>query len=152
MKRLIATIEIARPHNMLAAAVAVAGGYFLSGGRAFGEIATPLVFTALVTGFGNLINDFYDAEIDRVNKPRRPIPSGKLSPRFVFRAYVTGNALVTVGMLLLLPASPTTQASSTGRTWCKHPTQTATSRRSLSALAIVLIPSMVVARQAISST
>ena len=102
MKQLLATIEIARPHNMLAAAVAVASGYFLSGGRAIGEIATPLVFTALVTGFGTLINDCYDAEIDRVNKPRRPIPSGKLSPRFVLRAYVTGTALVTVGMLLLL--------------------------------------------------
>jgi len=102
MTRLFATIEIARPHNMLAAAVAVAGGYFLSGGRAVGDLIMPLVFTAIITGFGNLINDFYDADIDRVNKPRRPIPSGRLLPGFVLRVYIAGTALATIGMLVFL--------------------------------------------------
>lgn len=33
----------------------------------------------LITGAGNAINDFFDVEIDRINKPYRPIPSGRIS-------------------------------------------------------------------------
>ena len=32
-----------------------------------------------ITGAGNAINDYFDLEIDRVNRPRRPIPSGRMS-------------------------------------------------------------------------
>ena len=31
----------------------------------------------LVCGFGNLINDLYDIEIDKINNPERPLPSGR---------------------------------------------------------------------------
>ena len=33
-----------------------------------------------ITGAGNVINDYYDREIDAINQPSRPIPSGKISP------------------------------------------------------------------------
>lgn len=33
----------------------------------------------LVMGAGNAMNDFFDVEIDRINKPHRPIPSGRIS-------------------------------------------------------------------------
>lgn len=33
----------------------------------------------LITGAGNAINDFFDVEIDKINKPHRPIPSGRIS-------------------------------------------------------------------------
>lgn len=41
----------------------------------------PLVFLAvfLITGAGNAINDYFDAGIDAVNRPDRPIPSGRLT-------------------------------------------------------------------------
>jgi geranylgeranylglycerol-phosphate geranylgeranyltransferase len=32
----------------------------------------------LVTAGGNMLNDYYDVGIDRVNKPHRPIPSGRV--------------------------------------------------------------------------
>jgi len=32
----------------------------------------------LVTGAGNMLNDYYDVEIDKVNKPGRPLPSGRI--------------------------------------------------------------------------
>jgi len=40
-----------------------------------------LVFSSvfLITGAGNAINDFFDADIDAINKPARPIPSGRVS-------------------------------------------------------------------------
>ncbi|MDF1532137.1 MAG: geranylgeranylglycerol-phosphate geranylgeranyltransferase [ANME-2 cluster archaeon] len=39
-----------------------------------------LVFGAvfLITGAGNAVNDYYDFEIDRINRPERPIPSGRV--------------------------------------------------------------------------
>ena len=40
-------------------------------------LATLLVYC--MAGAGNIINDVFDHEIDAVNKPDRPIPSGKIS-------------------------------------------------------------------------
>jgi geranylgeranylglycerol-phosphate geranylgeranyltransferase len=45
----------------------------------------PVIY-ALVTAFlicaaGMVINDYFDVEIDRINKPKRPIPSGQISKR-----------------------------------------------------------------------
>ncbi|MCL7413927.1 MAG: geranylgeranylglycerol-phosphate geranylgeranyltransferase, partial [ANME-2 cluster archaeon] len=39
-----------------------------------------LVFSAvfLITGAGNAVNDYYDSEIDRINRPDRPIPSARI--------------------------------------------------------------------------
>ena len=61
LKRLLVSIEISRPHNMLAAAFAVSVGYFVSGGRNAGEVLPAAVFAAFVTGAGNVINDYFDA-------------------------------------------------------------------------------------------
>ncbi|MBW6470757.1 MAG: geranylgeranylglycerol-phosphate geranylgeranyltransferase [Methanosarcinaceae archaeon] len=62
-------------------------------------IDTILIFFAvfLITGAGNSINDYYDVEIDAVNKPSRPIPSGRigLSQALYFSLvlFVVGTAL-----------------------------------------------------------
>lgn len=40
-----------------------------------------LMFGPLGTGFSQAINDYYDLELDRVNEPSRPIPSGRLSEK-----------------------------------------------------------------------
>lgn len=103
MRRLLAILEILRPHNMIAAGACVCSSYVLSGGRDASPAVWPAVFTALVTGLGNLINDFFDADIDRVNKPQRPIPSGKLTRGGVLRFYAAGTALITTLMIFALP-------------------------------------------------
>ncbi len=42
----------------------------------------PVFLTVfLITGAGNAINDYFDAGIDAVNRPDRPIPSGRLSKK-----------------------------------------------------------------------
>jgi len=40
-----------------------------------------LILCVLVLGATNMFNEVYDVEQDRVNKPHRPIVSGRLSPR-----------------------------------------------------------------------
>ena len=42
-----------------------------------------LIFLAvfLVTGAGNAVNDYFDREIDAVNRPDRPVPSGRMTSK-----------------------------------------------------------------------
>jgi geranylgeranylglycerol-phosphate geranylgeranyltransferase len=105
LRRVLATIQIARPHNMAAAGGCVVAGYALSGGADAAALVWPFIFTALVTGLGNLINDYHDCEMDRINKPGRPLPSGRLTPEYVMRLYATGSVVTTIGMALCLPVS-----------------------------------------------
>jgi geranylgeranylglycerol-phosphate geranylgeranyltransferase len=43
-------------------------------------IAYAILSTVFITAAANVINDFFDIEIDRVNRPQRILPSGRLSP------------------------------------------------------------------------
>ena len=48
---------------------------------------------------GMYLNDAFDARIDAIERPERPIPSGAISARAVF---VAGFAMLGAGILLLL--------------------------------------------------
>jgi geranylgeranylglycerol-phosphate geranylgeranyltransferase len=52
-----------------------------------------------LTGASMVINDYYDREIDAVNEPARPIPSGAVSPR---EASVFALSLTLAGFLTAL--------------------------------------------------
>lgn len=74
--------EITRPHNLVVAALAILTGWALAGGGPPGwSLAWAVLAGILVAAAGNVVNDYYDADIDRINKPRRPIPSGRMSRR-----------------------------------------------------------------------
>jgi len=60
-------------------------------------LASLVVF--LICGFGNVINDIYDIDIDRINKPYRPLPSGKISLK---GARLLALLMVISGLLLSL--------------------------------------------------
>ncbi len=71
-------LEIIRPGNAVLAVIAVLLMAVITG--VFNTtvlIACIAVF--VITGFGNAINDYFDHKIDAVNKPERPIPSGRIS-------------------------------------------------------------------------
>ncbi len=60
----------------------------------------PVFFT---TAFGNVINDFYDLSIDKINKPKRPIPSGKIKPAEAkFFAFILAIFSIVFSLLLSL--------------------------------------------------
>ncbi len=58
----------------------------------------------LIGGGGMVVNDIFDMEIDRINKPARPLPSGAVSPRSAATFYVL---LTAAGLFLnlFLPSS-----------------------------------------------
>ncbi|ESP88054.1 geranylgeranylglycerol-phosphate geranylgeranyltransferase [Candidatus Halobonum tyrrellensis] len=75
-------LELTRPGNAVAAAVLTAIGAFVAVGTSRPvPLALAAVATAFATGAGNAVNDYFDREIDRLNRPDRPIPSGRVSPR-----------------------------------------------------------------------
>lgn len=99
-------ISIIRPINCAMIGFAVIVGAFVSKPPAVGALSLALGF---VTGFAicaysMVINDYYDIEVDRVNQPERPLPSGDVSPR---AAVLMSAALLIVGLLAAAAALST---------------------------------------------
>jgi geranylgeranylglycerol-phosphate geranylgeranyltransferase len=74
-------VRIIRPTNTVAAGLAAVVAYLVATGTLVPEVLLLLVIVSCVTAAGNVINDYYDAGIDAVNCPDRPIPSGLVSRR-----------------------------------------------------------------------
>ncbi|MFH1473599.1 MAG: UbiA family prenyltransferase [Candidatus Aenigmatarchaeota archaeon] len=78
---MLAYLKILRPINGLMSVFAV----FIAAMLVGVPISLPLLLSFavvfLVSGAGMVINDYYDYEIDKINRPKRPIPSGKISRR-----------------------------------------------------------------------
>jgi len=103
MEQVRGAIELMRPGNAVAAGVLTFIGAFVAGGLSSpGAVAVAVLATTLATGGGNAINDYFDREIDAINRPGRPIPRGAVSPRGAlwFSAALFAAA---VGSTLLLP-------------------------------------------------
>ncbi|MEN6329256.1 MAG: UbiA family prenyltransferase [Methanobacteriaceae archaeon] len=91
-----AYLEILRPFNALMAVVAIFLMAIISGNFTVNVLlAGAVVF--IVTGAGNSINDYFDHKIDAINKPERPIPSGRIPLR---TAGMYSLSLFVVGILL----------------------------------------------------
>lgn len=73
-------IEILRPGNAVMGAITIILVCIID--RSFG---IPAILAMLAVFFetaaGNVINDYFDYKIDLINKPERPIPSGRISPK-----------------------------------------------------------------------
>ncbi|RLG22065.1 digeranylgeranylglyceryl phosphate synthase [Methanosarcinales archaeon] len=97
-----AWLELFRIKNCIMASLAVAIGLVVSR-ELWSEVEIlALLSVFMITGAGNALNDVYDIEIDRVNKPDRPLPSGRLEKSVVMRAV---SILFIVGILLSLVVS-----------------------------------------------
>jgi geranylgeranylglycerol-phosphate geranylgeranyltransferase len=77
--RLAGFIAIVRPLNSFVAGLAAIVAYLIDTGTIIPESLLLFFIVALITAAGNVINDFFDAEIDVINRPDRPIPSGAVS-------------------------------------------------------------------------
>jgi geranylgeranylglycerol-phosphate geranylgeranyltransferase len=53
----------------------------------------------IISGAGMVINDYFDVEIDRINRPERPIPAGLISSNTAIVYYVILN-LIALALLL----------------------------------------------------
>ena len=77
-------VELIRPVNSIMAAIAVLVGAIVAGGTFvlnMTEVHLAIIVTFVITGAGMTINDFFDRDIDFLNKRHRPLPSGRISPK-----------------------------------------------------------------------
>jgi geranylgeranylglycerol-phosphate geranylgeranyltransferase len=74
-------LEIMRPFNCVMAGFAAMIGLLIAKGFYF-EAGVPIFLAVfMITGAGNVINDYYDRDIDAVNRPKKPITSGRITSK-----------------------------------------------------------------------
>lgn len=99
LERVHGIVRLVRPLNMLLFwAGVVLGGLLTAGLDAFeGARGARLLLAALsaslIGGAANSLNDYFDLEIDRVNRPRRPLPAGVVSPREAWWVWAIGSGV-----------------------------------------------------------
>lgn len=91
---------ITRPANAAAAGFAAIVAYLIATGTLVPEVLLLFLAVVLITAAGNVINDYFDVEIDRVNRPDRPIPSGQVT---LSAARTYAVTLFLVGILVCIP-------------------------------------------------
>ena len=92
-----AHLELLDPVTWISVFPCLAGGVMASGAMQptvhdyLLLLAIFLMFGPLGTGFSQSVNDYFDLELDRVNEPSRPIPSGRLTEKEAL-----GNSIVVL--------------------------------------------------------
>jgi 4-hydroxybenzoate polyprenyltransferase len=105
-ERTAAFVELGRPFTLIAPALGFASGAASAAGASPPEawrwelVALPALGSLMAAVFNagnNALNQIYDLEIDRVYKPKRPLPSGRLTVReawwFTFLTYAAAIVL-----------------------------------------------------------
>jgi len=81
LSQLSAFFLLPRPLNGLITALSVGiGALTADQAPAWSAILLAALSAALINGAGNAFNDLMDIDVDRINRPLRPLPSGRLSP------------------------------------------------------------------------
>lgn len=107
-KKLTAIIKITRPSNVFITFLTIFASVliFSNGDEKLLKISIiGGIVGALIDAGGNIINDFFDVEIDKINKPKRPIPSGLISRKLALYLYTftTSLGVILSNFLGLLP-------------------------------------------------
>lgn len=92
-----AYLSIIRPVNSVVAGLAGILATVIATGTIPAEFLFIFLIVLFITGAGNVINDYYDREIDAINQPDRPIPAGLISPShaliYAVLLFFAGNAI-----------------------------------------------------------
>lgn len=86
-----------RPIAWLGPFLGIAFGGLASKASLLEILLCAIAFGPFLLGFGQTINQIYDIEIDRINKPDRPLASGKVSLR---TAWIITLILLILGLTL----------------------------------------------------
>lgn len=99
MARILDFIELSRPLNGFIAFISVFLGAFIAVHSLIfsTEILLIAIAALLILSAGNAINDYCDYQIDAINRPNRPIPSGRIRRR---DAAIFSSVLMIVGIAL----------------------------------------------------
>lgn len=96
LQKAVAMFLIIRPINAFIGALSVALGIILAKPVSWNLQATLAMISAVsILAGANVVNDYFDVEIDRINRPQRILPSGRMTRReallLAIILFATGN-------------------------------------------------------------
>lgn len=101
MLKLYAYFRLLRPLNLLQGAIALlVMATLMDSLPAWNIILCAMLIVWCYTGAGNALNDYFDAEIDKINRPKRPIPQGLVSRNGALRLSIV---LFLIGSVIAFP-------------------------------------------------
>ncbi len=89
-RKLKAFVDLTRPVNVAITLASIPAASILAGAALsqWLQVVLAALTGGLVAAAANAINDRFDAEIDRINKPSRPIPRGDATPGEAYVAWL----------------------------------------------------------------
>jgi 4-hydroxybenzoate polyprenyltransferase len=96
-------LELLRPPNVVTAIADVLAGYAVAGRASPRALPWVLAATVCLYAGGVVLNDFFDRGVDAVERPERPIPSGRVPAA---RAAALGGTLLISGVVAATQAAP----------------------------------------------
>jgi geranylgeranylglycerol-phosphate geranylgeranyltransferase len=104
VKKVIEYLKLTRPQNNAIAALSVLVGASVSGPvDSWWKVVLASFSAFLISAGGNCINDVFDVEIDRINKPYRPLVRGEVS---ISSAVWFSAVLFSLGIILSFMLKP----------------------------------------------
>jgi geranylgeranylglycerol-phosphate geranylgeranyltransferase len=102
-KKLIAYFQLSRPVNVLITLVSIPVACWIAGGTVSAWIFILMAGStgALVAAGANAVNDAFDIDIDRINRPDRPLPRGALTQQDARRMWLIVS-VAAIGINLFL--------------------------------------------------
>jgi geranylgeranylglycerol-phosphate geranylgeranyltransferase len=102
-KKFVAYVQLSRPLNVLITLVSIPVACWIAGGTASIWLFILLagMTGALVAAGANAINDAFDINIDRINRPGRPLPRGALTQQDARRMWlIVSSAAIGINLFL----------------------------------------------------
>lgn len=100
-----ALLQLIRPELPLAAGICVVVGQVINLGAfpSLSAIGLGFALGLFLSSSAMIFNDYFDLEVDRINSPQRPLPSGRVTPA---EAIVFGILTAFVALLMALLIHP----------------------------------------------
>lgn len=107
MEKLIGFLRLTRPANIVTAISDILAGAAIAGyAGGFTDLTSVLLLIVATVGLyggGVVFNDVFDADLDRLERPERPIPSGLISEK---EGSLLGASLLLIGVAAAFKVFP----------------------------------------------
>src|SRR3954463_16812892 len=113
-------VELIRPANVATALGDVLAGYTVAGLGNHAALPWLLLSTACLYAGGVVLNDFFDRDLDRIERPERPIPSRRVTAAAAGRL---GAGLLAAGIFAAALADRRAEAGGAA-TGARRPSRT----------------------------
>lgn len=97
-------IMLMRPNVCVLSAIGIIVGSLVTDAINNVLVIPAIIAAFIITAAGNVINDIYDIEIDKINAPHRPLVIGRITEKSVWLYFILLNIIgIAVAFLISMP-------------------------------------------------